>query len=806
MSAPATTMAARLRLDIPDGRTAAFACLLTLVYVLAVGSFDFLDVYHRHFFEPQYSIAYNAMRAVFTGYLFWMVYFTGFLVIGLIGRRSAAKLPLTLPERLAAGFFVGAAAWTALMLVFGYARLYDRPAAVVLTVPLVAASAPHLLTTCREIAGGVRRAGRASTICERAAAAATVALCLTVALLLFVVKGLYPGGGHDYYTHYFPFYTSVVDNHHIWPNSVWYHYFYSKGMGLFFLGMLLSDPLAPSLVTFCFVAAAACCLFSLVRQAGPAALWAWVAVILYFALYIPTYGTGLYRAHGGWGQFQKLHEVNAAFLVAIVWMSVRANGAEGGERRFWRWCCGLCAFAVAFVLAVSSALVGLFVLLMGIFLAARGRRDDARMFFWLGAVAAGGLAAVLVLNYVTTGLPLDSASDLFWPILDLRRLNDWGVIVDVTWNAYVRSRALSEVPSWLPEGLLLFAKNVVRADLVLGFAACTAAGMLVWAVACAAAGRSALRSRTPDAQFVSTAVPLAVFIVAAATFAATVGMTQPVSAVRYCSFLLPLLIAFAAVIWQGMVASAGTGRFARAAVWQLAPAMVLAASLVQAYGYYGLAHADAVDRRSRVNGAVAEALRFVGGRYSIYDGYKNQSGWPGAMPWGAVHPGLLAAWKEVGPGKRIWSLHVWSYCMLPDCRVEGFTSFRISAHAPEVYWGAPDRARDILKSEGLDYFFLSWDMAPRDPLPCAPLFSPDHVADHFGLQWTDGSSHLLTWVRPGVARLDPEWVAKYRLHVLENPPWARCDTQISPLALGRRVHEQVMQGRRWGAEITAPWR
>ena len=58
-------------------------------------------------------------------------------------------------------------------------------------------------------------------------------------------RGLFPGGSGDYYTHYFYYYLEVLKNHGLAPNDVWYHYYYSKGSGLVFLGMLLTDPEAP---------------------------------------------------------------------------------------------------------------------------------------------------------------------------------------------------------------------------------------------------------------------------------------------------------------------------------------------------------------------------------------------------------------------------------------------------------------------------------------------------------------------------------------------------------------------------------
>ena len=146
---------------------------------------------------------------------------------------------------------------------------------------------------------------------------------------LLLVKGLYPQGGHDYYQHYSQFYAAVIDSHSIWPNLFWYEYYYSKGMGVTFLGMLLTDALAPSLVAYCFVVATALALYALVRDFCSHTLWPWLAVVLYLALNVHTLGTGVYAANGGWGHFQKPHELNSPLMFAVLWMSVNMVRSAG---------------------------------------------------------------------------------------------------------------------------------------------------------------------------------------------------------------------------------------------------------------------------------------------------------------------------------------------------------------------------------------------------------------------------------------------------------------------------------------------
>ena len=98
-------------------------------------------------------------------------------------------------------------------------------------------------------------------------------LITAAAAWVLLRRGLYPGGSGDYYTHYFYYYIEVLKNHGLAPNDVWYHYYYSKGSGLIFLGMLLTDPEAPALTTFPCVIFAALAIATLAARMAPGSLW-----------------------------------------------------------------------------------------------------------------------------------------------------------------------------------------------------------------------------------------------------------------------------------------------------------------------------------------------------------------------------------------------------------------------------------------------------------------------------------------------------------------------------------------------------
>ena len=99
-------------------------CLFVGGFVLTIGFFSVVDVYDRHFFESSYSAIYNAFRVVFAAYFFWLVYVVGRQALSFVAKDTFGGLRLH--ERLALGFFVGAAALTVVMLVLGYLYLYWR--------------------------------------------------------------------------------------------------------------------------------------------------------------------------------------------------------------------------------------------------------------------------------------------------------------------------------------------------------------------------------------------------------------------------------------------------------------------------------------------------------------------------------------------------------------------------------------------------------------------------------------------------------------------------------------------------------
>jgi hypothetical protein len=768
-------------------------CLFVGGFVVTLTFFSFIDVYDNHFFQSDWAATYNAFRVMFAAYFFWLVYVVGRQTLTFVA--GGLLVGIRLHERLALGFFVGAALLTIVMLVLGYLYLYWRVVAAAIAIPIIATSYRHFVLVVHEAKSSIVQSIQDSSRTDRISSVVMVIAAIFSGAVLLLVKGLYPQGSHDYYQHYSHFYAAVVDNHNIWPNLFWYEYHYSKGMGVTFLGMLLTDALAPSLVAYCFAVATALALYSLVRRFCSHTLWPWLAVVLYLALNVHTLGTGGYEANGGWGHFQKPHEINSPLMIAVLWMSVNMVRSVGDIRRVWWFGATACAFVVAYILIVSPVIIGLFAVFAALYFFSN--REVSRSFLGIAASTGVGLASLLVLNYLTTGAPADVAPDVWWPIVDLRRLNDEGMLFDFVNVAVIRARGAVEGSALTDNfNLIEYVQNVARLDILGILIVAALIGGLAWMIY-----RDVLRRRSADdvvaisAPNLEAAGVVAAFFSATAVFTFTAGMLESISYVRISSFLFPLMIAIAAIVGQIITVSTRWSWRSRILAASGVPILLISVLLVQAYEQH----------KTTLLAVVHNALRFAGGRYSVYDAYRDQAGWPALVNSTAIYPGMYEAWKKIGPGKRIWSFHIFSYCMLPGCHVESMLASSMTKYRAEIMFGPPENAEQILRREGLNYFFVSTRIPIQEVLQCTRLFSPDTIQNHLDVAWTDGTDVLLTWKGQGGEPLSREWLEKYRQAIKPNRYLSACGNGEPTFGIiGRRVADEVAKGRRWGFEIALP--
>ena len=772
--------------ELPHGARSTGTIILSAVLLLGVFAaveawFITGDVYHRNFFDHGWRVAVdNGARIIVTAILFWLIYAPGRAVIAVL-MRPARLRAFPLGERIVLGCSIGLGLWHVVMLGLGVAGLFYRPLIIGLAALVLLASTRYFAEILADIRYRTAAAWHAARRGERGADFAGGLAIAVVLGWVMLLRGLYPGGAGDYFTHYFPYYRAVLDHHGIAPNDVWYHYFYSKGAGLFFLAMLLSSPPGPSLATFCCVCVAALALLRLGRLVAPGSLWPICATLIYL-LYALVGFNG-----GGSGDFQKDHELTSALMVLTLWAYCLRQVT--GERVYL-----VAAIACGIAAAIATQPVG--ILLTACMAASavvallQRRWQCVRDPLVLGICIGGTVFAMFALGYLTVGLATDQPLDLALRFADTKRLDQHGLLTMLALTAWTRENYAAVAPPFGQADIHQLGA-FVRLALLWGFfgalLCCTA---YRWCVALlrTVSPRMARAAVPPpeDAPFVLRR-DLATVLGTLMVVSIAAGHIQSVSYLRFSTFFVPLFLMFG-VAWAGTELARSPGRALRLAV----PLLVLVGTL---------ASWSRIEQwPARLSQATANAVRFLDGQYSLADAYTYQQEMPA---FGAMAPDGLAAARHVPPGTPIWSTNAFSaMCMAPFCHIESVISFMTSGRLDDVLLGPPDLAKQILQQDGLNYFLVSTQRPLFDILPDSRLFAPDTIGRYLGIKWTDGVTYLLTWAGPDTTPLNAAFLAAYT-DLLQQPehPWFRFRDFLPQL----KPSIAMLRANRFGHPIRWPW-
>jgi hypothetical protein len=777
------------------------AVAFVLVCALLLYWFDSRDFYYKHFFDRGVPIRhYERLRLLFIFCFAWLVYAPGAMGLLIVaGKRGLAQLPAW--ERYPLGFLTGVGVWSIVLYALGLASLYSKPLAIGITAAVMLGSIPHLAASIEEcicalsrfrmpdkspVSAPIRRSRISiiiDTLFRKFLFPALLLIVIVLAMAFLLVKGLYPAGGHDYWNHYFPFYLRVVQSGSILPNDVWYHFYQSKGDVLYFLAMLLTDPLAPQLVAAGFVLCAACIVYALLRRISPNGPLPWIGVLLYFAFFIYTPGPHNFMARGGWGDLEKEHEMTAALLLGVVWCMIRLVGNSENEKR--PWILGLHASIVATTVVTLQLgfLIGLYLTGYMVWFAVKRQWRKFAIAFFGGVTTAITIIVIFAINYELTGLILDQAILLTWPLVDLARLAHWGAVFEAIDQLTGMLGFAAYAASWR-QTILWLIPRYLRLDIWWPLVATGGIFAVVRFIRPQSGERPIQTYREIGAM---------VWFAAAVAFTAAFagGRSQPDSFYRISSFSYAPTLCLGLALWHfGIGELDDIVRPMRRALAGGLIGILLIGITITGYRKGRLGNIEDNFRSIAQNAAA-----FWSGRFSIADAYKNQQGWSGRLPWGGIYPGAEKVWELLPAGTRVWSFHVWSYCMLPNCNFQGRASFIFSPQWPVVYFGTPERAQAVLRAEDLNFFFFTKEMPIEDPIVHAPLFSPDNIGKYLGVQWTDGTSYLLTWRGPNTQLVDEDFLAAYHYRAQTNrlgfdaDAWKRvADAIASQEAKGEKLH------------------
>lgn len=736
----------------PQGKGTRALLSLALVALLA-GVFwwfrahDVWDVQAE--FSPARMIVWSMLRFVFLLCLGSACLTTGGIVLA--ARRQQLEELGTL-ERLLFCFFTGGAVLRLGMFALGLAGGYSPGMGLFVMLPLVALF-PFVFDL-----GGMARDGWSafrenvlqSFLCLIPAGAAA-------AMLGFVYFGhcQYSLDG-DYLTHYGPYYEAVIRGGGLAPNDVWYQFFYSKGAGLFYLGMLLTDHTGPLLVSFLHFVAAILLMYVVMRRAGGGVLWALSSAVFLLGMTAWPYD----------GFFIKHHCEISAVIFSITACAVLMSAAPRIRSLCW------------IALVVSQAGLMVYSLQSGAYtmvfigvcaLWALWRREPGLFLRYAVVLVAAGAASVLVMlyNHAVTGLYEITPFRVFLPFWNQETFSRWVSPYLMFYLSEGSSADLGTIGiTGMLQNVVMYAKlfRLEKFFFARWFWALSflTVGLAVWSRLGGDLGRGAfglrlsLKSGAPvpvpgqdcmlrvpysDREFVASAVDrqeadavrgrmlrlvlIPSFGMCLLVFLVYLLVNQPVSILRlseFASIYVTLFIFSVFVICHSMIREALPNRL----VGVLIPILIA----LTAFSWTA--------QNSR-NSRVTKPLKFAAGLIA-----------PNALASDdpAVGEACPLIREAAGREGRIASLNLsveYGSLFLQHPGLMTEISYAFGNRWHELVFSPPAEARKAFQDLGVNHFLVNLDAPFFGVLPFSPLFSEESLRANFRIVWCAESRYLLTW-------------------------------------------------------------
>ncbi|OGA05559.1 MAG: hypothetical protein A3I00_07720 [Betaproteobacteria bacterium RIFCSPLOWO2_02_FULL_64_12] len=534
-----------------------------------------------------------------------------------------------------------------------------------------------------------------------------LSLVLAAYLLLVRVVDPAPNDG-DLWEHYLHYYSEVGATGSSIPSGVWYHFFLSKGAGLFLMSAATGGALTVPTVSYGFALATAAVVFDLLRVLTRRPAWAWFGCVLVLGLYATDQASGLFFKH---------HASFSGYAMFTLWAAAlvlpRCSPRQAPAIATY-----VCLAYAGFHFLVPSAL--LLGALLGHAALLAAKRAPVAATVWAGVAVGAGAVFSLATNHAVTGLLNDVPIWLFWPIADQER--------------FAARFGTSGLLFFLAErhGLGLFDGSVPFFEPAFRWAYLSSFFPgIVFALAMAGFVLNSLRRGRTHMAGALNPVMFAIFSLAAVTFAFAWFVRAP-STARL------LVYAGILVLMVGVVAT-------RAALSLLAggrPGRLIAGAAIVIFGIRACVSAFFA------NPTFGSALSHAAGEKSVARMLVTAAKLSGNEE---ILHFLTSVRERIGGDAVVWAIthfpgpHYFS--PLPGLRSE--PSYSLGSRMDELVFGPADRAAEALKRQGITYLYLDLIPEIEGPLFSAiafsSLFQPGELERHFTVSLREGNQFLLTW-------------------------------------------------------------
>lgn len=723
------------------------ATSLVFVYLSVLWVFDYVNFYETNFETSGAKVVfYNISRLLIVAGLGWVIFCLGSYITSLVSKfgNPRHKHNIFSLDSVIASSFAGYFIAQLICYVAGIFGLLAKE------IVLIGYSIICLATIPR-----VRQCITFTSLVNWKQSENKYVVTFLCALILLVtlVRGLYPLGGHDVYTHYFDYYSDVINTGSLGPHSAWQHFFYSKGLTVFFLASHLSDLLAPGLVTSMLFALGALTMFNILRCAGAQVSITFFGVIL-FALFFVI----------GVDEFEKQHPTVAILILGMVWALMKMDLSS---QRSPVVVVALFATSTSIILITLQTFFLLAMFFGGVAAVMLLSRNwaSARVCFSLVVCNFITVITICAIDYHLAGMPHEQFIVATWDYFDLNKLKALamlGPVIDMHYTFKLISAGNpSDIPFLSFEHFKLIWKYL-RLNLWWPLAIPLPFLLIVSWVAFKIRVISYACLRKIFIPFWFLICLIAVGVVA--------GTAQHFSIYRLMSMAYAITLIVILFVWSDLFRQSSRDKNFTA---QTLSFVSLLFSLV-IFVPVMIKSSDRPEYRWNIqyrgnngiglNTILENSSAFLSGKYSIKDAYQNQLGWEAKHPTGGLFPPMYEAYKVVGKGTTIVSFHLHDYCMAPSCKVYRPVSQTLGKNWQTRYeyeQGSAQSAKKSLLAENIDYFFISFELPIWAKRHNKELFTPSNMKRELGVIWHDDNSYLLTWKNDSTAELSDAFLDRF---------------------------------------------
>lgn len=714
------------------------ALAFVFAYIFLIACFSWLDVWNNHYTKAGFVyVAYHIMRILFLLFLAASFFGTGYAIMSAFKITDSQKIAHL--EVFLISSFLGAAVLSVFYFAAAVFKLNYTATAVILTSagvffavsPLFrfAIDASHNLKTFFDRLGENKEGAEIFVI-------SVLAVAIGIQFIyLFIAKGLLPDLlTQDTVGSYLPYYQDAISASGIGMSKYYYHFYATKGAGLFFLAAKLSDVQSVQLVSFYFFALGALVLAALVkRMSNNDYLWVLlaVAVFLSFPVFAAERGASLV-------EFQKPYIMLGAFIVFVCYLTALSCAADSPLWRQFLVAQTVIICAVIILKPLSFLLLGPYLLAQSFFLYALKRQKEFFRFALLPFFAACGVfLAILMGNYFFSGMAEASPLTFFFNNRNDLVLRRWLSPYALIFGGINDSGRLFFSWPQADFGLLAAYVRYILYDqamlpaLVYSILLIATLGMLTVGLGKKMIPAAILYNLFPSAAFIFLALLLSAFI-------SKTGLEPYSFALDYFKNTVYMFcLIFMATLIPGVF------KFKRKILLLLALVVFCTAFLE----FYRSASA------SRIN-----KYAFLSGKNSYQQIYESR--------WEGVKIGLETQ-QLIGKDKKIIALNfIPSFYSFPGSGFQRpeMCDYNRDMDYETVLFGSPQRAKDVLQSYGVNYVMVIFDR-PLIFTAYAPIFEPQNMKKMFKVVATGENMALLSWRTQNEPPAEDNVIEAYKLAI-----------------------------------------